>query len=63
MARFVYKVVRSWRGFGRCLPSIVCDIMPDTDDEDIGWDPETGDGSDDEEVQMVIDLQLSVPVC
>ncbi|KAJ7230736.1 hypothetical protein GGX14DRAFT_343851, partial [Mycena pura] len=32
MARFIYKVVRSWRGFGRRLSSMVGEIVPETED-------------------------------
>lgn len=58
-ARFVYRVVRSWGGFGRRLPTMVCEVAPDTDEDDgVGWDCETAteDGSERQGSDMEIDL-------
>ncbi|KAK6983904.1 hypothetical protein R3P38DRAFT_2807486 [Favolaschia claudopus] len=41
VARFIYKVVRAWRFFGRRLPTMVSELAPDTDEEADFWDFET----------------------
>ncbi|KAK7025606.1 hypothetical protein R3P38DRAFT_3355918 [Favolaschia claudopus] len=41
VARFIYKVVRAWRFFGRRLPTMVSELAPDTDEEADFWDLET----------------------
>ncbi|KAJ7193622.1 hypothetical protein GGX14DRAFT_577073 [Mycena pura] len=58
MARFVYRVSRSWKFFGRRLPSMVAEVAPDTDEEDAGWEHDTGteDGSMDGGAEMVLDF-------
>nr|GAT46238.1 predicted protein [Mycena chlorophos] len=43
MARFVYRVCKSWRWFGRKLPTMAREMAPDSADE---WDEDVG--SDDE---------------
>ncbi|KAF7291707.1 hypothetical protein HMN09_01262300 [Mycena chlorophos] len=51
MARFVYRVVKSWKFFGRRLPTMVCELVPDSEEE-LDWEVErdfesaTEDGSD-----------------
>ncbi|KAK7025891.1 hypothetical protein R3P38DRAFT_2529862, partial [Favolaschia claudopus] len=49
IARFVCKVARGWRWFGRRLPTLVSEFAPNTDDEGEDEELETGteDGSDD----------------
>jgi hypothetical protein len=37
MARFVYRVCRSWRWFGRKLPTMTSELAPDSGDE---WEDE-----------------------
>ena len=56
MARFIYKVARSWRGFGRRLPTMVSEMAPDSEGEE-GWDIEsaTEDGSVDGGWDMEVD--------
>ncbi|KAJ7190388.1 hypothetical protein GGX14DRAFT_408082 [Mycena pura] len=57
MARFVYQVVRQWKWFGRRLPTMVCELAPESEDDDRGmWDFETAteDGSDDGGMEMEI---------
>lgn len=59
MARFIYKVVRHWRWFGRRLPTMVCELAPDSDGDDEGmWDFETAteDMSEGGESVMEIDF-------
>ncbi|KAK6985035.1 hypothetical protein R3P38DRAFT_3102700 [Favolaschia claudopus] len=60
VARFIYRVVRAWRFFGRRLPTMVSELAPDTDDDVEFWDFETAteDGSDLElgEMDMEIDI-------
>ncbi|KAJ7149945.1 hypothetical protein C8R46DRAFT_1230104 [Mycena filopes] len=61
MARFIFKVVRSWKWFGRRLPTMVCELAPDTDDGDDGiWNFETGteDGSGDDEMDATMDIDF-----
>ncbi|KAJ7073920.1 hypothetical protein C8F01DRAFT_1098710 [Mycena amicta] len=58
-ARFVYKVVRNWRWFGRRLPTMVSELTPETDEE--GWDAwdfetATEDGSEEGGDEMEIDI-------
>ncbi|KAK6969271.1 hypothetical protein R3P38DRAFT_3298591 [Favolaschia claudopus] len=38
VARFIYRVVRAWRFFGRRLPTMVSELAPDTDDDVDFWD-------------------------
>ncbi|KAJ7057307.1 hypothetical protein C8F01DRAFT_1256559 [Mycena amicta] len=33
MARFIYRVCKSWRWFGRRLPTMVSELAPNSDDE------------------------------
>jgi hypothetical protein len=58
MSRFVHKVARSWRFFGRRLPTRVSEAAPDTDEEVSNWEEEmeTEDESVDGEEEMVIDI-------
>ncbi|KAJ7197666.1 hypothetical protein GGX14DRAFT_402582 [Mycena pura] len=57
MARFIYQVVRQWKWFGHRLPTMVCELAPESDDEDGGmWDFETvtEDGSEGDGMEMEI---------
>ncbi|KAK6988548.1 hypothetical protein R3P38DRAFT_3332043 [Favolaschia claudopus] len=60
VARFIYKVVRAWRFFGRRLPTMVSELAPDTDDEADLWDFETAteDGSDLEMGGMDMEIDI-----
>ncbi|KAK6977940.1 hypothetical protein R3P38DRAFT_2747256 [Favolaschia claudopus] len=60
VARFIYKVVRAWRFFGRRLPTMVSELAPDTDDEVDLWDFETAteDGSDLELSGMDMEIDI-----
>ncbi|KAK7030538.1 hypothetical protein R3P38DRAFT_3509925, partial [Favolaschia claudopus] len=58
MARFVHRVVRAWRWFGRRLPTMVSELAPDTDEEADFWNFEsaTEDNSDLEEGEMDMEI-------
>ncbi|KAJ7222344.1 hypothetical protein GGX14DRAFT_558435 [Mycena pura] len=61
MACFIHKVVRSWRWFGQLLPTMVCELTPDSDDDEEGrwdFDSPTEDGSDEDGsgLEMEIDF-------
>ncbi|KAJ7604637.1 hypothetical protein FB45DRAFT_1043355 [Roridomyces roridus] len=57
MAWFVHRVIRSWNWFGRRLPTMVCELAPDSDVEGV-WDFNTAteDESEDEGWEMDIDF-------
>ncbi|KAJ7059171.1 hypothetical protein C8F01DRAFT_989662 [Mycena amicta] len=44
MARFIYRVCRSWKWFGRKLPTMVTEVAPNSDDE---WEDADEDGFED----------------
>ncbi|KAJ7193534.1 hypothetical protein GGX14DRAFT_405437 [Mycena pura] len=62
MARFVFKVVRSWKWFGRRLPTMVCEVTPDTETkEEVGirdFESATEDGSVDNDMDMMMDIDF-----
>ncbi|KAK6971408.1 hypothetical protein R3P38DRAFT_2813905 [Favolaschia claudopus] len=60
MARFVYKVVRAWRWFGRRLPTMVSELAPDTDEEGQFWNFESAsdNSSDMEDSDTMMNMEI-----